>query len=112
MSGPSITSDRAMESRALVAHGDDEGTTWIGSFPPRVPHRPAEASHHGCTVVRRITDDLGREWRVRRLRSENCHGLLFQCAVRGVRSEVRMVPRHLESLTNEELVVALAATDD
>ena len=89
-----------------------EGTTWIWSrTAPRSYQFPAPPAH-GCIVVRRITDDRGRGWRVRQLWSENCHGLLFQCEVRGIRSEVRPMRRPLESLTDEELIMALAPTDD
>ena len=75
-------------------------------------HHGAQAPSHGCNVVRRITDDLGREWRVRELRSENCHGLLFQCVIRGVRSEIRPMRGPLETLTDDELLVTLGSTDD
>ena len=112
MSSLSITPGREPEVLASVFHGEDEGTIWVGSFPPRLPHRLAEPPRHGCTVIRRITDDRGREWRVRQLRSESCHGLLFQCAASGVRSEVRPMRGHLESLTDDELLIALAPADD
>ena len=71
-----------------------------------------EARSHGCVVVRRVVDDRGREWRVRQLASENCHGLLFQCEVRGVRSEVRPLREPLDSLSDEDLVTALAPAED
>jgi hypothetical protein len=87
------------------------GTTWIGYHAGFAPAHVLPP-RHGCTVVRRITDDRGREWRVRQLWSENCHGLLFQCAVRGLRSEIRPMRGPLESLTDDELIIALAATDD
>lgn len=74
-------------------------------------HLPAMPSH-GCVVVRRITDDRGREWRIRQLWSEHCHGLLFQCTVRGVRSEVRPMRGPLESLTDDELVEALLRAEE
>ena len=89
-----------------------EGTVWIWSrTAPQACQFPVPPTH-GCIVVRRITDDHGRGWRVRQLWSETCHGLLFQCEVRGIRSEVRPMHRPLESLTDDELVTALAQTDD
>ena len=112
MSGLSITPARTTEAHSPAPHRDNQGTIWIGSFPPQMPLRLPEPPRHGCSVIRRITDDLGREWRVRQLWSENCHGLLFQCAVRGVRSEVRPMRGPLESLTDNELLIALAPADD
>ena len=107
MSGPSLKLTRTPGDPAVSVRRHEQGTTWIGSWA-RLPDPP----RHGCTVVRRITDDRGREWRVRQLWSENCQGLLFQCDVRGVRSEVRPVRGHLESLTDDELLVVLAPAED
>ena len=103
--------------RGSHAHGrtylyENQGTRWIGSFPEVPRERIAEAVGNGCIVVRRIIDDRGREWRVRQLWSERCHGLLFQCSVRGVRSEIRPMRGPLEALTDEELLIALAPADD
>lgn len=88
------------------------GPIWTGRTRSPQPEPVKEVPQHGCTVVRRITDDRGREWRVRQLWSENCHGLLFQCSVRGIRSEVRPMRAPLESLTDDELITALAPADD
>ena len=106
-----ITFGRRTQAIPHLSFQENGGTTWIGAHALATDHLPA-APRHGCTVVRRITDDRGREWRVRQLWSENCHGLLFQCTVRGIRSEVRPMRGPLESLTDDELVSALAPTDD
>ncbi len=112
MTGLSITFSHRSHAVAEGTFQEHRGTTWIGAHVPRrTDHLPADAGH-GCTVIRRITDERGREWRVRRLWSENCHGLLFQCSVRGVRSEVRPMRGPLEALTNDELLDALLPTDD
>src|SRR5687768_2718659 len=70
-------------------------------------------SHHrdgfGCTVVRRITDDAGRAWRVREFRSTAGVGLFFRCEVPGVRSEARAAVAPLESLNEDRLVELLQA---
>jgi len=111
MSRLSITFGRRTQGIPHVSFQENRGTTWIGAHVVAADHLPA-AARNGCAVVRRITDERGREWRVRQLWSENCHGLLFQCAVRGIRSEVRPMRGSLESLTDDELVSALAPTDD
>jgi len=112
MTGLSISRMRRPDGQTSARTHLPEGTTWIWSRPTlplqQLPERPL----HGCIVVRRITDDRGRGWRVRQLWSENCHGLLFQCEVRGVRSEIRPVRASLESLTDDELVMTLAPSDD
>ena len=95
-------SDRGTRGRVLAS---SEGTTFASDHLPAVPR-------HGCVVIRRIADDRGREWRVRQLWSGTCHGLLFQCMVPGIRSEVYPMRAPLESLSDEELVMALAPTDD
>ena len=112
MSGLSISRMPQFFPDARASSRLPEGTTWIWSRDAVPAHPLAERPPHGCIVVRRITDDRGRGWRVRQLWSENCHGLLFQCEVRGVRSEVRPMRGPLESLTDEELVMALAPSDD
>jgi hypothetical protein len=61
----------------------------------------------GCVIVRRVTDDLGRAWRVRQLALASGPALLFQCEVPGLRSEVRPARTPLESLSDEELLGAL-----
>jgi hypothetical protein len=66
----------------------------------------------GCAVVRRIADDRGREWRVRQVLTPAGQALLFQCAVRGVRSELRPARAALESLSDDELVTALETAEE
>ena len=115
MSGLSITFGQMPTTLFNGASSADRGTPGpvLGSVaatpvPGHLPERP----RNGCVVIRRITDDLGREWRVRQLWSEHCHGLLFQCTVRGIRSEVRPMRGSLESLTDDELLTALMPADD
>jgi hypothetical protein len=58
----------------------------------------------GCIVVRRITDDAGRAWRVREFASHAGVGLFFRCEIPGVRAETRAAPGTLESMDEERLV--------
>jgi hypothetical protein len=58
----------------------------------------------GCVVVRRITDDAGRAWRVREFRSPTGMGLFFRCDVPGIRAETRAAVAPLESLDDERLI--------
>ena len=88
----------------------------LSSQPPRYRVRtlPRGARHAprallGCVVVRRITDDLGRAWRVREFRSTTGLGLFFRCDVPGVRSETRAAIAPLESLDEDRLVELLQA---
>ncbi len=114
MSRLSITFGHRHVARLAAGSGADRGilgAMWTANAPALVLDS-VTAPRHGCTVVRRITDDRGREWRVRQLWSENCHGLLFQCIVRGIRSEVRPMRAPLESLTDDELLTALSPADD
>lgn len=60
-------------------------------------------------MVRRITDDAGRAWRVREFRSHLGLGLLFRCEIPGVRSETRAASAALESLDEDRLVELLQA---
>ena len=88
-------------------------------FRPRTPSRvvrhrqdflhrePVEPL--GCIVVRRITDDAGRAWRVREFRSTSGLGLFFRCEVPGVRAETRAAVAPLESLDEERLIELLQA---
>lgn len=114
MSGHTTTTTplASMTAPFTTSWRETRGTTWIGAHAELVSARTEERPRHGCIVVRRITDDRGREWRVRQLWSEHCHGLLFQCAVRGVRSEIRPMRGPLEALTDDELLLALAPADD
>ena len=66
----------------------------------------------GCVVVRRITDDAGRGWRVREFRSASGLGLFFRCEVPGVRSETRAAGASLESLDEERLIELLQAGNE
>ncbi len=61
----------------------------------------------GCFVVRRITDDAGRAWRVREFHSPTGVGLFFRCDVPGIRAETRAAVAPLESLDDERLVTLL-----
>jgi hypothetical protein len=79
-------------------------------LPATVLERPTQTM--GCTVVRRISDHRGREWRVRELSSRGGKALLYQCVVTGIRSELRPAHVPLESLTDEELIFALEAAED
>jgi hypothetical protein len=81
--------------------------------PPRYRVRPPTRIHRsrrvrddalGCIVVRRITDDAGRAWRVREFHSAAGVGLFFRCDVAGIRSETRAAFAPLESLDDERLV--------
>lgn len=76
--------------------------------PTRVV-RPRHLSQQalGCVVVRRITDDAGRAWRVREFRSSRGLGLFFRCDIPGVRSEARAAVAPLESLDEERLIEML-----
>ena len=115
MSGLSITFGHLAAAQPHAASDADRGTrglVWTRYGAARASDHLPALPRHGCVVVRRITDDRGREWRVRQLWSENCHGLLFQCAVPGIRSEVRPMQGPLESLTDDELVTALEPADD
>ena len=103
---------RRVVSRPISDRGARIGQRW-GAWEGsgRAVSQP-RAMRHGCVVVRRITDDRGREWRVRQLWSAACYGVLFQCAVPGIRAEARAVRATLDSLTDEELVTALMPADD
>ena len=81
--------------------------------PTRYRVRPATRNHRsrrvrddgpGCIVVRRITDDAGRAWRVREFHSAAGVGLFFRCDVVGIRSETRAAVAPLESLDDDRLV--------
>ena len=81
--------------------------------PTRIPrgHRPTPNAL-GCVVVRRITDDAGRAWRVREFRSSMGIGLFFRCEVPGVRAETRAAVAALESMDEERLVDLLHAGEE
>ena len=115
MSGLSITFGHLTAAQPHAASAADRATrglVWTRYGTALAPNHLPAPPRHGCVVVRRITDERGREWRVRQLWSENCHGLLFQCAVPGIRSEVRPMRGPLESLTDDELIDALAPAED
>jgi hypothetical protein len=83
-------------------------------FRPRTPTRLPRARRPnpdplGCVVVRRITDDAGRAWRVREFRSSTGLGLFFRCDVPGVRAETRAAVAALESMDEDRLVDLLQA---
>jgi hypothetical protein len=83
-------------------------------FRPRTPTRLPRVRRPnpdalGCVVVRRITDDAGRAWRVREFRSPTGIGLFFRCEVPGVRAETRAAVAALESMDEERLVDLLQA---
>ena len=61
----------------------------------------------GCVIVRRITDDAGRAWRVREFRSHRGLGLFVSCEIPGIRAETRAAFASLESLDEERLVELL-----
>ena len=80
----------------------------------RTPSRVVRSRHIsreplGCVVVRRITDDAGRAWRVREFRSHAGVGLFFRCEVPGVRAETRAAMAALESIDEERLIELLQA---
>lgn len=78
--------------------------------PSRLPRsRRPSPDALGCVVVRRITDDAGRAWRVREFRSSTGLGLFFRCEVPGVRAETRAAVAALESMDEERLVDLLQA---
>src|SRR5687768_10763537 len=66
--------------------------------------RTSHREGFGCFVVRRITDDAGRAWRVREFRSTAGIGLFFRCDVPGIRAETRAAVAPLESMDEERLV--------
>ena len=85
----------------------------LSSVPPRyrvrTPSRVVRAravarEPFGCVVVRRITDDAGRMWRVREFRSTTGVGLFFRCDIPGIRAETRAAVAPLESMEEERLV--------
>lgn len=89
--------------------------------PPRYRVRPAARVIRvrlatrgalGCVVVRRISDDAGRAWRVREFRSSSGVGLFFRCDVPGVRAETRAAVAPLESLDDDRLVDLLQAGNE
>ena len=81
-----------------------------GRTPSRVLRsRHASREPLGCVVVRRITDDVGRAWRVREFRSQTGMGFFFRCEVPGVRAETRAAVAALESMDEERLVDLLQA---
>ena len=75
-------------------------------------HPVGHAANLGCVVVRRVTDDRGREWRVRQAATAAGQALLFQCAVPGVPAELRRFRSPLESLSDDELVTELQTAVD
>jgi len=77
-----------------------------------VRHRDVNREPLGCVVVRRITDDAGRAWRVREFRSVSGLGLFFRCDVPGVRAEARAAAAPLESMSEERLVDLLQAGEE
>lgn len=74
-----------------------------------VRSRHAGRQELGCVVVRRITDDAGRAWRVREFRSTSGVGLFFRCEIPGVRAETRAAVAPLESIDEDSLVELLQA---
>lgn len=76
--------------------------------------RPRYAIHEalGCIVVRRITDDAGRAWRVREFRSTSGVGLFFRCDIPGVPAETRAALAPLESMDEDRLVDLLQAGEE
>ena len=66
----------------------------------------------GCFVVRRVTDDAGRAWRVREFRSSTGLGLFFRCEIPGIRAETRAAVAPLESLDEERLVELLQSGNE
>lgn len=89
--------------------------------PPSAPYgMPGAASvrkrgyrpTRGQVRVRRVSDARGVEWRVREAWCDAGRVLLFQCAVAGVRSEIRAIRGGLASVSDEELVALLPTSDD
>ena len=83
----------------------------------RAPARIGRIRHHareslGCIVIRRITDDAGRAWRVREFRSTTGLGLFFRCDVPGIRAETRAAVASLESLDEDRLVDLLQTENE
>lgn len=74
--------------------------------------RTLSSSSLGCAVVRRVTDDRGRSWRVRQLPSAGGHTLLFQCEVPGPRAEVRASGSPLDLLDDDALLDELMTITD
>ena len=75
----------------------------------RTPSRVVRVRHVsretlGCVVVRRISDDAGRAWRVRECRSTTGAGLVFLCEIPGIHAETRVASMPLESMTEDDLV--------
>ena len=80
--------------------------------PTRLPRARRSSDALGCVVVRRITDDAGRAWRVREFRSSMGIGLFFRCEVPGVRAATRAAVAPLEAMDEERLVDLLQAGEE
>jgi len=75
----------------------------------------------GCTIVRRISDNLGRHWVVREAgivrqsadtrRNARPRSLIFRCVTRGVRAEIRRAPIALHAITDSALLLLLARAE-
>jgi len=76
----------------------------VRRMPRSIATRQPPRSSLGCVVIRRITDDAGRSWRVREFRSNTGLGLFFRCDIPGVRAETRAAGAPLESIDEERLV--------
>ena len=76
-------------------------------MPRSIPPRPVPRPSLGCVVIRRITDDAGRAWRVREFRSRTGIGLFFRCDIPGIRAETRAAVASLESMSEDRLVELL-----
>jgi hypothetical protein len=100
--GPSTVTPSVQPGRFHLTHGADS---------PRIDKLEVENMLEalGCFVVRRISDDAGRSWRVREFRSTSGIGLFFRCDVPGVRAETRAALAPLESMDEDRLVDLLQA---
>ncbi|MBA3557585.1 MAG: hypothetical protein H0W30_03195 [Gemmatimonadaceae bacterium] len=92
-----------------------------GRTSPRLESAPLSRRELGCTIVRRISDNLGRHWVVREAgivrqsadtrRNARPRSLIFRCVTRGVRAEIRRAPIALHALTDARLLLMLARAE-
>lgn len=116
----SPTQGRDAMLRSLLAHARTgvRQITPVRGASPRLEGATLSRRELGCTIVRRISDGLGRHWVVRevgivrqsldRRRRARPRALIFRCVTRGVRAEIRRSPSALHAITNTELLLMLA----
>lgn len=108
--------------RTLLTHASTGASniTTLGRCSPRLENASLSRRDLGCTIVRRISDGLGRHWVVREAgmvrqsvdgrRGARPRALIFRCVSRGVRAEIRRAPSALHAISDIELLRMLART--